>query len=83
VASIRTCSEQEPFVVGKPNPFLITLVLETAGCKPADALVVGDRIDTDLASGAAAGCPTHLVLTGVTHDPPAGQSFSADLTGLL
>jgi len=61
VAGIRTCSEVEPFVVGKPNPFLINLVLEGAGCKPADALVVGDRIDTDMLSGERAGCPTHLV----------------------
>jgi len=83
VAAIRTCSEQEPFVVGKPNPFLIELLLSGAGCNPEDALVVGDRVDTDLLSGENAGCPTHLVLTGVTHAPPPGQSFSADLTGLL
>jgi len=83
VAGIRTCAEKEPFVVGKPNPFLVTLVLKDAGCEPLDALVVGDRVDTDLLSGANAGCPTHLVLTGVTKVPPAGQSFSDDLRGLL
>jgi 4-nitrophenyl phosphatase len=83
VAAIRTCSEQDPFVVGKPNPYLITLILEAAGCPPSEALVVGDRLDTDLVSGEAAGCPTHLVLTGVTHTPPPNQSCSADLTALL
>lgn len=83
VAGIQTCAETEPFVVGKPNPFLVTLVLKDAGCEPIDALVVGDRVDTDLLSGANAGCPTHLVLTGVTHIPPEGQSFSDDLRGLL
>lgn len=83
VAAIRACSEREPFVVGKPNPFLIRLVLADAGCRPADALVVGDRVDTDLASGEAAGCPTHLVLTGVTREPPPGQSWSEDLSSLL
>jgi 4-nitrophenyl phosphatase len=83
VAGLRTCSGQEPFVIGKPNPYLIDLVLQEAGCDPKDALVVGDRIDTDLASGEAAGCPTHLVLTGVTETPPHGQSFSPDLSGLL
>ena len=83
VAAIRTCSEREPFVVGKPNPFLVSLVLKDAGYEPFDALVVGDRVDTDLLSGQNAGCPTHLVLTGVTHTPPEGQSFSDDLRGLL
>ena len=83
VAGIRTCSEQVPFVVGKPNPFLIQLILEASGCAPKDALVVGDRADTDLLSGERAGCPTHLVLTGVTRTPPQGQSFSQDLRGLL
>jgi len=83
VAGIRTCSEQEPFIVGKPNAFLLQLLLDDAGYKAADTLVVGDRVDTDIESGKRAGCPTHLVLTGVTHTPPEGQSFSADLSGLL
>lgn len=83
VAGIRTCSEQEPFVVGKPNPYLVSMLLEETGISPDDALVVGDRIDTDIASGVAAGCPTHLVLTGVTHVAPTGQAFSPDVTGLL
>jgi 4-nitrophenyl phosphatase len=83
VAGIQTCSGHEPFVVGKPNPYLIHLILEAAGCPPEEALVVGDRVDTDLASGERAGCPTHLVLTGVTQTPLEGQSFSADLAGLL
>ena len=83
VAAVRTCSEQEPFIVGKPNPFLINLILEETGVAPADALVVGDRVDTDILSGQRANCPTHLVLTGVTRTPPEGQSFSPDLRGLV
>ena len=31
VAAIQTCSEREPFVVGKPNPFLVHLVLRRRG----------------------------------------------------
>ena len=83
VAGIRTCSEKEPYIVGKPNAFLTTLVLKEAECKPADALVVGDREDTDLESGRRAGCPTHLVLTGVSTSAPPNQVFSPDLRGLL
>jgi 4-nitrophenyl phosphatase len=83
VAGIRTCCETEPYVVGKPNPYLITLILGECGGLGAETLVVGDRVDTDLTSGQMAGCSTHLVLTGVTAVPPSGQAYSADLTGLL
>lgn len=83
VAAIRTCSEVEPFVVGKPNPFLIQMILEETGIAPENALVVGDRLDTDIESGRRAGCPTHLVLTGVAKTAPEGQPFSPDLRGLL
>ncbi len=83
VAGIRTCSETEPFVVGKPNPFLVELILVETGVPASEALVVGDRVDTDLLCGELAGCPTHLVLTGVTEVPPVGQAFSQDLRGLI
>ncbi len=83
LAGIQACSETEPYVVGKPNPFLIDLMLQEFGCVASEALVVGDRLDTDIESGRRAGCPTHLVLTGVTHHAPVGQAFSEDLRGLL
>lgn len=83
VASIETCSGRQPEVVGKPNPFLIDLILSHAGVAPKDCLVIGDRIETDIEAGHRAGCDTHLVLCGVTAEAPAGQQFSADLRGLL
>lgn len=82
VAAIQTCSGVEPFVVGKPNPYLIQLILGEANCSPADALVIGDRMDTDIESGTRAGCATHLVLTGVETQAPQGQASSPDLRGL-
>jgi len=83
VAAIRACSEVDPFIVGKPNPFLIEYVMEEAGLRPEETLVVGDRLDTDIESGQRAGCPTHLVLTGVATVAPESQNYSPDLTGLL
>jgi 4-nitrophenyl phosphatase len=83
VSGIKICSEKNPFVIGKPNPYLIQLILQDARCNPQDALVVGDRLETDIAAGIAAGCPTHLVLTGVTTVGPPGQSVSSDLRALL
>ncbi len=83
VASIKACSGREPYVVGKPNPFLIDLVIKDAGIKKGEVIAVGDRYETDILSGKNAGVATHLVLTGVTQVAPEGQSWSEDLRGLL
>lgn len=83
VAAVRTCSGVEPFIVGKPKPFLIDTILREANLQPEEALVVGDREDTDLAAGRAAGCPTYLVLSGVETVLPKGQMGAPDVRGLL
>jgi 4-nitrophenyl phosphatase len=83
VASLATCSGREPEVVGKPNPFLIEWILREAAVAPADALVVGDRVETDILAGQRAGCSTHLVLTGVTAAVPPGLQGSPTLAGVL
>ena len=83
VAAVQTCSGVAPFVVGKPKPFLIETILQETGLRPEEALVVGDREDTDLTAGKAAGCPTYLVLTGVAQSIPEGQAGGADVRGVL
>jgi 4-nitrophenyl phosphatase len=83
VAAVQACVETEPFVVGKPNPFLVELVLEEWNLRKEDVLVVGDRDDTDLESGRRAGCPTFLVLTGVSRQAPEGQWHAHTLEELL
>lgn len=83
VAAVRTCTGVEPFVVGKPKPFLVETALREAGLRPEESLVVGDRIDTDIDAGRAAGCPTFLVLTGVEKAIPPGQAGGDDVRALL
>jgi 4-nitrophenyl phosphatase len=63
---IVTATGVEPIVAGKPSPYLMELSLEKLGTSKAETLVVGDRLDTDIAAGQAAGCPTALVLSGVS-----------------
>ncbi|WP_380168511.1 HAD-IIA family hydrolase [Jannaschia sp. R86511] len=50
-------------VAGKPGPHLFTVAAQSCGA--VTPLVVGDRLDTDVAGGRAAGQRTALVLTGV------------------
>ena len=55
---------REPVYIGKPDPTMIRLALEQTGCAAAEALMVGDRLYTDIACGRNAGVDTVLVLTG-------------------
>lgn len=83
VAAVATATGQEPTVVGKPSPGMVFSILRDANCSQDESLVVGDRLDTDIAAGAAASCPTFLVLTGVTRELPPGQAGGPDLRSLL
>jgi len=56
----------EPIVAGKPFPSLMELSLEKLGTKKEETLVIGDRLETDIAAGQGAGIPCALVLSGVS-----------------
>lgn len=65
LASVETASGRKAVVVGKPHDSMA----EVAHKKLADRsniFVVGDRVSTDIAMGAAQGWRTVLVLSGVT-----------------
>lgn len=51
-------------IAGKPEPPLMREAL--ARCDASRPLMVGDRLDTDIAAGTRVGVPSLLVLTGVT-----------------
>ncbi|MBL8059468.1 MAG: HAD-IIA family hydrolase [Chthonomonas sp.] len=83
VAAIEAASGVAPEVLGKPNPAMINQLLDEAGVEPGDCLVVGDRMETDIAAGQAAGCQTALVLTGATIDPVSGVRVAVSVPDLL
>lgn len=64
VDAVASATGQAPLVAGKPAPALHEESLRRTGARRP--LVVGDRLDTDIAGAVAAGCPGLLVLTGVT-----------------
>ncbi len=64
VAALRTATEREPIVAGKPYAPLLEDALDRAGTRAA--LVVGDRLDTDIDGAHCVGLPSLLVLTGVS-----------------
>jgi 4-nitrophenyl phosphatase len=67
VRAVAAVADRDPDVVlGKPSRAARALVRERLPHPPEQCLVVGDRLDTDIALGARAGMTTALVLTGVT-----------------
>jgi HAD superfamily hydrolase (TIGR01450 family) len=63
--------------VGKPDPAILAAALQGLDIAPADCLVVGDRLATDIRMGIDAGMPTALVLTGDTQEDEL-RGLSAD-----
>ena len=89
VAAVREATQVEPLVAGKPEPVAFSSAADRIGSRRP--LVIGDRLDTDIGGGNAAGFDTVLVLTGV-HGPrhllacPASQRpvhVVEDLRGLF
>ncbi|MEV5835335.1 HAD-IIA family hydrolase [Nocardia sp. NPDC052112] len=64
VAALRAASGREPLVAGKPYAPLLEDALVRAGTR--SALVVGDRLDTDIEGANRVGLESLLVLTGVS-----------------
>src|SRR5512134_494425 len=80
VSVITTATNVQPIVAGKPFPFLMDLSLEKLGTSKEETLVVGDRLETDIAAGQAVGCPTALVLSGVsTREQAANWNPTPDI----
>jgi len=61
-------------IAGKPSPLMMAACAERLRVPLARCLLVGDRLETDIAMGRVAGCRTALVLTGVTTPEQARQT---------
>ena len=67
-------------IVGKPSPIILEVALDALGVTASDAVIVGDRLETDMTMGKRLGLATVLVLTGVTAENDAAiAGVSPDL----
>lgn len=65
VAAVQTSCGVEPYVIGKPETYAFHKILEVTGSDVEHAVMVGDRLDTDILVAKNAGARSVLVLTGV------------------
>ena len=65
VAALSTASGRQPLVMGKPGAPMFEAALAALGTPPAQTVMIGDRLDTDIAGAAQNGLRSILVLTGV------------------
>ena len=66
VAPIERATGTQAYFCGKPNPLMMRTGLNLLDCHSAEAVMVGDRMDTDVISGMESGMSTVLVLSGVS-----------------
>jgi NagD protein len=66
IAPIEIASGKKAYFVGKPNPLMMRIALKRLGVKREDAIVIGDRMDTDVRCGLESEIDTLLVLSGIT-----------------
>ncbi|NPV55625.1 MAG: HAD-IIA family hydrolase [Anaerolineae bacterium] len=89
LAAIQAATDVAPIIAGKPFPAMIAATLSFTCTAASETLVVGDRLDTDIQAGINAGCPTALVLTGVTTQKDLASSntqpdiIAADVHSLI
>lgn len=66
VAPVEIATGKKAYFCGKPNPLMMRTGLRLLGCHSDDAVIVGDRMDTDIVAGTESGVQTVLVLSGVS-----------------
>lgn len=78
--------------ISKPDPAIFRWALEQAGCKAQDAVMVGDRLDNDIAPANRIGIHSVRLLRGIGayHEPKSSDELPentiqtlADLFGLM
>jgi glycerol-1-phosphatase len=87
LAAIETTTGRRAEVIGKPHPPIMLAALERAG--GGRPLVIGDRLETDIAGAVGLAWDSMLVLTGISDAAAAAASpvaptwVAEDLSGLF
>lgn len=67
ISVITSSTNVVPSFAGKPAPYLLEMARSRLGTERNETLVIGDRLETDIAGGQSAKMPVALVLSGVSN----------------
>lgn len=73
IAPIELATGCKAYFLGKPNPLMMRRSVKQLNCHCRDAVIIGDRMDTDIVAGLESEVDTVLVLSGVTTLPMLTQ----------
>ncbi|XP_019907967.2 pyridoxal phosphate phosphatase-like isoform X2 [Esox lucius] len=77
-AALEVASGRKATVIGKPSPFMFQCISSQFRVDPAQCLMVGDRLETDMLFGTHCGLDTMLTLTGVSQMKTAQEYKESD-----
>jgi len=75
ISPIELSTGKNAYFVGKPNPLMMRIALKKLGLQREDAMIIGDRMDTDIIAGIESEIDTCLVLSGIS-DISSMESFA-------
>jgi NagD protein len=73
ISPIELATGKNAYYVGKPNPLMMRNALKKLQCRREDAVIIGDRMDTDIIAGIESEIDTILVLSGISSKETIGQ----------
>lgn len=68
ISPIEMATGKSAYFIGKPNPLMMRTGLRILDVHSENAVMIGDRMDTDMVAGIESGLDTVLVLSGVTDE---------------
>ena len=66
INGLRCTMEVEPVVLAKPNPYAVDLIVNDHCLEKSKCVMIGDRLNTDIAFANSGGIDSILVMTGVS-----------------
>lgn len=66
ISPIELATGKNAYFVGKPNPLMMRIALKIIKCRNDEAIIIGDRMDTDVIAGIESEIDTVLVLSGIS-----------------
>ncbi|MBD3397635.1 HAD-IIA family hydrolase [Candidatus Micrarchaeota archaeon] len=65
-AALEKSTGRKPIIIGKPQPYLLDIIVKEHGLEKGKTLMVGDRLETDILMAKQEGLKSCFVLSGVS-----------------